>query len=37
MVEFGLTNFSVFFAGILTDIIIVRWSLGGLAIMLVIL
>jgi len=37
MMEFGLTSFGVFFAGILTDIIGVRWSVGGLAIMLVIL
>ena len=37
MMEFGLTSFGVFFTGILTDIIGVRWSVGGLAIMLVIL
>ncbi|MDA0989056.1 MAG: MFS transporter [Chloroflexi bacterium] len=37
MMEIGLTSFGVFFAGILTDIVGVRWSVGGLAIMLVIL
>ena len=37
MMEFGLTSFGVFFAGILTDIIGVRWSVGGLAIALVVL
>ena len=37
MMEFGLTSFGVFFTGILTDIVGVRWSVGGLAIMLVIL
>ena len=37
MMEFGLTSFGVFFAGILTDIVGVRWSVGGLAIALVVL
>ena len=37
MMEFGLTSFGVFLAGVMTDIVGVRWSVGGLAIMLVIL
>jgi len=36
MMEFGLTSFGVFFAGILTDMIGVQWAVGGLAIMLII-
>ena len=34
MMEFGLTSFGVFAAGIMTDIIGVQWSVGGLAIIL---
>jgi MFS family permease len=34
--EFGLTSFGVFFTGVLTDVIGVQWSVGGLAIILVI-
>ena len=37
MMEFGLTSFGVFLAGVMTDIVGVRWSVGGMAIMLVIL
>ena len=33
--EFGLTSFGVFFTGVLTDVIGVQWSVGGLAIILV--
>jgi MFS family permease len=33
--EFGLTSFGVFFAGVLTDMIGVQWAVGGLAIILV--
>jgi len=35
MMEFGLTSFGVFFAGVLADSIGVQWSVGGLAIILV--
>ena len=34
MMEFGLTSFGVFAAGILTDIIGIQWAVGGLAIIL---
>tara|TARA_B100000745_G_C19909873_1_gene305265 strand:- start:163 stop:597 length:435 start_codon:yes stop_codon:yes gene_type:complete len=34
MMEFGLTSFGVFAAGVMTDIIGVQWSVGGLAIIL---
>lgn len=34
MMEFGLTSFGVFFTGIMTDMIGVQWSVGGLAIIL---
>ena len=36
MMEFGLTSFGVFFAGIMTDMIGVQWAVGGLAILLII-
>ena len=36
MMEFGLTSFAVFFAGVLTDSIGVQWAVGGLAIALVV-
>ena len=36
MMEFGLTSFGVFAAGILTDMIGIQWSVGGLAIILTI-
>jgi MFS family permease len=35
MMEFGLTSFGVFFAGILADSIGVVWAVGGLAIILI--
>lgn len=35
MMEFGLTSFSVFLAGILADTIGIQWSIGGLSILLV--
>ena len=35
MMEFGLTSFGVFFAGIMTDMIGVQWAVGGLAIILI--
>ncbi len=35
MMEFGLTSFGVFFAGVMTDVIGVQWSVGGLAILLI--
>ena len=35
MMEFGLTSFGVFFAGVLTDIIGIQWAVGGLAIVLI--
>ena len=35
MMEFGLTSFGVFFAGVLADQIGVEWAVGGLAIILV--
>ena len=34
MMEFGLTSFGVFAAGVMTDMIGVQWSVGGLAIIL---
>jgi MFS family permease len=34
MMEFGLTSFGVFFAGIMTDMIGIEWAVGGLAIIL---
>ena len=37
MMEFGLTSFAVFFTGIMADQIGIQWSVGGLAILLVIL
>jgi len=37
MMEFGLTSFAVFLTGVLTDRIGVEWSVGSLAIMLVIM
>ncbi|MQG00500.1 MAG: MFS transporter [SAR202 cluster bacterium] len=37
MMEFGLTSFAVFLTGVLTDTIGVEWSVGGLAIILVIM
>ncbi|MQC25455.1 MAG: MFS transporter [Chloroflexi bacterium] len=37
MMEFGLTSLSVFFAGIMADRIGIQWSIGGLAILLVVL
>ena len=36
MMEFGLTSFGVFFAGILTDTVGIQWAVGGLAILLVV-
>jgi MFS family permease len=36
MMEFGLTSFGVFFAGIMTDVVGVQWAVGGLAIILVV-
>ncbi len=36
MMEFGLTSFAVFAAGVLTDIIGVQWAVGGLAIILIV-
>ena len=36
MMEFGLTSFGVFFAGVMTDMIGVQWAVGGLAILLII-
>ncbi len=36
MMEFGLTSFAVFFAAVLAESIGVQWSVGGLAILLVI-
>ena len=35
MMEFGLTSFGVFFAGVMIDVIGVQWSVGGLAILLI--
>ena len=35
MMEFGLTSFGVFFAGVLADSIGVQWAVGGLAIALI--
>lgn len=35
--EFGLTSFAVFFAGVMADIVGVQWSVGGLGIILVLL
>ncbi len=37
MMEFGLTSFSVFFAALVADAVGVQWSVGGLAMVLVIL
>lgn len=36
MMEFGLTSLSVFAAGVLSDTIGIQWSIGGLAILLMI-
>ena len=36
MMEFGLTSFGVFFAGVMTDMIGIQWAVGGLAILLII-
>lgn len=36
MMQFGLTSFSAFFAGLLTDVIGVEWAVGGLAMILVV-
>ncbi|MBI2856335.1 MAG: MFS transporter, partial [Chloroflexi bacterium] len=36
MMEFGLTSFGVFFAGVMVDQVGVQWSVGGLAIILVV-
>ena len=36
MMEFGLTSFGVFGAGVLADKVGVEWAVGGLAILLVI-
>ena len=35
MMEFGLTSFGVFFAGVMTDVVGVQWAVGGLAIILI--
>jgi hypothetical protein len=35
MMEFGLTSFGVFFAGVLADAVGVQWSVGGLAMILI--
>ena len=37
MMEFGLTSLSVFFAALAADFIGVQWSVGGLAMVLVVL
>ncbi|MSQ22245.1 MAG: MFS transporter [Dehalococcoidia bacterium] len=36
MMEFGLTSFSAFFAGVLADRVGIQWSVGGLAIAMVV-
>ena len=36
MMQFGLTSFAVFFAGVMVDLVGVQWSVGGLAILLII-
>lgn len=36
MMEFGLTSFAVFLAGILADSVGVDWAIGGMAALLVI-
>ena len=35
MMEFGMTSFAVFFAGIIADQVGIHWSIGGMAIILV--
>ena len=35
MMEFGLTSFGVFAAGVMTDVVGVQWAVGGLAIILI--
>jgi MFS family permease len=37
MMEFGIMSFGVFFTGLLADAIGVQWSIGGLAISLVVI
>jgi hypothetical protein len=37
MMEFGIMSFGVFFTGLLADAIGVQWSVGGLAIGLVVI
>ena len=36
MMEFGLTSFAVFFAGILAATVGVQWAIGGMAVLLVV-
>ena len=37
MMEFGITSFSVFFAGLAGEVVGVQWSIGGLAMLLVLM